>query len=203
MKNKLILLLIAIMLVFSAGVANAAYNLEIIPGGLVEVTDHSTVFFDVIFNSEDSVSLSTYTFNMYYDDSELTWNSGLTTLYAPYPLFSQMFGDLDGTTSGFIGNFNAGSFGGDATVSGSFTLAQLAFDVGSPALDGSPDVWFDTAVDSRYGFTVDGSEVLMSDMSILGTGPDVAIVPEPLSSALFVVGGVALGFRRLRKRVSG
>lgn len=205
MKQKILLLMCAVMLVFGATGA-AAYNLEIVPGGPVDVTGESTVFFDVVFNPQGTVDVGTYTFNMFYDDTELTWNSELTTTSAPSPLFSQFLGDLNGTTPGFIGNFNAAGFSGDATLSSSFTLSQLAFDVTSPVLDGSADVWFDTTADSRFGFTVDGSSVLMSDMPISGTGPDVystPVVPEPVSMVLFGVGSVVLAGRRIVKRRHG
>jgi hypothetical protein len=210
MKQKLVLLIIALMLVFGAGAANAAVgtsSLEILPGGSADVTGESTVFFDVVFNPQGTIVTEGYTFNMFYDDTELTWNSGLTTTSAPIPLFSQLLGPLDGTTSGFIGNFNATALIGAATLSAPFTLAQLAFDVNisgvnAPVGDGSPDVWFDTREDVRYAFNfggIGGSNILMSEMVISGTSPDIAVAPEPVSSTLFIIGAATLGFRRFRK----
>ena len=164
------------------------------------MTGLSTVFFDVVFNPQGTVDVGTYAFNLFYDDAELMWNSGLTTISAPSPLSSQMLGPLDGSTSGFIGNFNAASFGTDATLSSPFTLAHLAFDVASPVQDGSADVWFDTTMDTKFGFTVNGSGVLMGNMPINNNLPSIAVVPEPVSSALFIIGGATLGLRRFRKK---
>jgi len=200
----------SIVLLVSLGIwlsQAGAYELQITPSGTVDVTGQSIVYFDLVFDPQgESINFGTYTFNVLYDASELAWNSNSSSTYAPSPLIPQLLGGLEEPTPGEIWNFNAGSFTGYATLDTPFTLAHLAFDVVNPVWDGTADVEFDTRVDNRFGFTINNSNIIMADMPVSTNTPDVGtstvppVVPEPVSSVLFIVGGSTLGLWRYRRR---
>ncbi len=76
MKNKLILLVVAVMLL-SVATMSAAYDIEIIPAGSLDAKGQNNIFFDIIFNSDpDGNTLKGYSFQLLYDNTELTRDSG-------------------------------------------------------------------------------------------------------------------------------
>jgi hypothetical protein len=76
---------------------------------------------------------------------------------------------------------------------GSFvTLGTVAFTIDSPTNDGLADLWFDTE-SAGHGFAVDGVTTPMSEITINGPLPDLTVMPEPISSTLFAIGGATLG----------
>ncbi len=209
MKQKIFISVAIILLMLSSGAM--AFDVQIVPGSLpYDATGQTTVYFDVVFNSDLSGNtLGGLVLNFYYDNVELTWNSLLSTPGPlPSPLVPGAFGGPFETTSGKIENFNAGlqpSTATAPTVTGSLVLGTIAFDVApginAPSPDSFSDVWFDTSSPGT-GFTIDGNNISMSAMSV-NTGPDVyaaTVVPEPVSSTLFIIGGATLGFIRFRKK---
>ncbi|GBE32242.1 hypothetical protein BMS3Bbin05_01151 [bacterium BMS3Bbin05] len=211
MKSKLILLILSVMLVFGATKA-VAYNLDIVPATSVDVTGQTMFFVDVVFTPDmGGNTFGDYGFNLFYDNLELTWNSVNTILSPPSPL-SAPFAPFEMSPD----NGQVFSFSGslpltipptsDPTMTNAFTLATVAFSVDSPGVnistaDGFADVWFDITT-AGTGFTINGAPVSMSSMPIGSMNTDVfaiTVVPEPVSSALFIVGGATLGLRRFRK----
>ncbi len=207
------MLLIVLMAAFGAKQAGA-YSLEIQPNGVVDVAGVDPFFFNIVFNPDPSdVSLDDYQFNVFYDAVEIDWDLSLSTFTSPSPLVPQMFGDPTETTNGRIDGiagfvcFFSGCGSANIAGSGPITLATLAFHanvgINNPVPDGSPDVWFDissTGSGTGTGFFTDSGFTAMSSVAINGTGSDVVVTPEPVSSALFLVGGATLGFRRFRKK---
>jgi len=120
----------------------------------------------------------------------------------------ELFGPPSESTSGLISNFNGASLGSDVTINSSYTLATVAFDVAAginnPA-DGLPDVWFDIGTGLEE-FTIDGTTVPVSQMTISGASPDVYVLPEPVSMILFIAGGATFGigtyWRKRKQRLA-
>jgi len=91
------------------------------------------------------------------------------------------------------------SGGVPALISGSVTLATIAFDIDILSSDGYGDIWFSTQSIGK-DFNIDGNVVSMSSLPVSGEGHDVSapIVPEPTSSLLFIAGASALALRCCR-----
>ncbi len=199
MKKTVIGLLIVLMAAFGATQAGA-WSLELTPSGVIDVIGQTSFDVDVWFNPEGSARLDNYAFNLFYDTSELSWNSGNTSYSPPSGLSHELLGPISETTSGFIQNINAATFATGPTLTVNTNLATISFDLVNPGVVADAvDVWFDTA-QGPAAFTVDGTATTMNNVSINGIGPDVVVTPEPVSSALFLVGGATLGFRRFKRR---
>ena len=212
MKKVLILIIIALMAVCGTLEADAWY-LDIMPTGSLDVTGQSSIFFDIVFTPDTGGNtFGDFGFNLFYDNLELTWNSLNTVLSPPSPLSAPFAPFEMGADTGQIFSFS-GSLPltvpptPDPSMTNAFTLATVAFNVdnsgvNNPTADGFADVWFDVTA-AGTGFTIDGAPISMSSIPVGSTNTDVfatTVVPEPISSALFVVGGATLGFRRFWKR---
>ncbi len=203
MKKVMVLIIIALMAAWGVSEADA-WNLDIVPVGSLDATGNSSIFFNIVFNSDVGGNvLDNYAFNIFYDTSELTWNSIQTTVSPPSPLFPQ-FGLPTQSPAGSINMFNGATFSSGANINGSVTLANVAFNIHTPVGNGSPDVWFDTVtLPGQEAFTVDNVLTNMNTVKIGGSNTDVfatTVVPEPVSSALFIVGGAVMGVRRYWKK---
>jgi hypothetical protein len=200
---KKIIFIILTLAIFTGTLNAMAYNVSIVPSGSLDVTGQSTIFFDIVFNPDIGGNLfDTYGFSLFYDTTELSWNSDSTITYPPSPL--TQIGLLVENTSGLIENFNGIVISGTPpTLTAATTLATVAFDVVTPGIniprpDGAVDLWFNTSGVGQ-GFTIDTKNIPISQMTRMETS-DVFITPEPVSSLLFVVGGMILAAKRYLKR---
>ena len=177
--------------------AAMAYNFEIIQGGTVDVSSMNSISFDIMFNPDPGGNtFGTYAFNLFYDTSELQFNSATST--PPTPLV-ELFGPAYQDADGHIANFNGASFAVDPTIATSKKLASVVFNINKPGLvsDGQSDVRFD--YDPNYTFTIDGQNVPLTAQNTIN-GANV-VAPEPVSSILFLTGGAVMGIRRFCKKV--
>lgn len=201
MKKRIICLCI----VFGAAAASLqseAYYLELVP---IDRNSQSTFYIDIIFNADpQGNSLGNYGFDLYYDNAELTWNQPHTIWSPPPPLFT-LFPPFEdpihaGQIQGISGLIPLGG-GGPAEVTGTATLATIAFDMGILRSDGHADIWFDIQ-SAGQGFEIDNNVVPMSSMPISGEGHDLSatVVPEPAGATLFIAGATAFAMRCFRRK---
>lgn len=221
MKKIFIALCIILGIVLFYIKANAFY-VSLNPSGSVDITGQATFQVEVWFYPDiDGNTFGNWQFSLLYDTSELTWNSSLTSYGTmPSPLLNDLWGTYSESTPGRIENFNALKFppnASDASVSSPLLLVTVGFDVtgGTNVVsDAQPDVWFDTVTPSGDGFTVDGTAYFMytghSSGNIMPTSASnvdvyasTTVVPEPVSSALFIVGGATLGIGRIIRKREG
>jgi hypothetical protein len=221
MKKTILAVIMALQLLFIAGyqTADASYSIEIMPGGQIDDSAFTNVIFDVVFHPDAGGStLGNWVFNLYYDPVELSLVSA-NVGSLPSPLWANGQGfPTDSSPGGHITNFNGVKipvFAGDPTVNSDLILASVEFNIASKQpWDGQPDLWFDTGVNQTIN--VDGqvwywnasdpsctpsctTVITAGDLPDVGTGAP-PVVPEPVSSILFVVGGATLGLRRYRNR---
>ncbi len=171
MKKIFVFILVAAVFLFGRSEAKA-YSLIILPqAGAMDVNNsQSTVSFNIVFHPDAGGSmLGNWNFNIYYDSSELTWNSAQTSLGTmPSPLVAELFGNPFQNTSGLIENFNGMLFPPNASspnVNGDLTLATIVFDVIAGVSDGNADVWIDNS--DLMHFNVNGSAVSLANVPVV------------------------------------
>jgi hypothetical protein len=199
MKKAIVCLLIAFIAVLGSQQAKA-YYLELVP---VDINGQSIFYLDIVFNADaEGNMLGNYGFDLYYDNTELTWNQ-LNTVWSPPPPLSTLFPPFEremnpGLIQGISGLMLL-SGGGPAEITDSLTLATIAFDIEILSSDSNVDIWFDIHSIGK-GFNIDGNVVSMSSMPVSGEGLDVSapLIPEPASSLLFIAGASALALRYFR-----
>jgi hypothetical protein len=189
--------MLTVGLIFVMSMNTLAYNLEIISMPDTGVDPRDTVFFDIVFHPDSGGNLfGDYGFNIYYDNTELTWNPGATTVTPPAPLnvLFQPFENSSG--SGMINGISSlapFSSAGDAILFRPVTLVRLAFSPGSTVQDSAGDIWLDTG-STGTGFTIDGRRVSAAFMPVSYKGTDIHVssggvtAPEPAGAVLFVAG---------------
>ena len=193
MRSKILLLAMAFIMMLSS--AAMAYNFEISPTGRVDVGAATSINFDVFFNPDPAGNtFGTYSFALFFDNSELQWNAASTTQTPPSPL-TALFGDPYLDSADHISNFNGASFAADPTINTRTKLASVAFNIMNTDDDGIADVWFDKT--QLSSFTIGGNSVSITDQNS-NLGANVA--PEPVSTILFLSGGAVMGIRRFWKK---
>ncbi len=171
MKKLVVFIIVAAIIVIGISEAKA-YSLRILPqAGAMDVnSDQSTVTFNIVFHPDAGGSLlGNWNFNLFYDSSELTWNSAQTSLGTmPSPLVTELFGSPLQNTSGLIENFNALLSPPNAAIpniSGDLILATIVFDVTAGVSDGNADVWIDNS--DLMHFNINGSAVSLANVPVV------------------------------------
>lgn len=171
MKKLVVFILVVAIIVIAISEAKA-YSLRILPQtGAMDVNSaQPTVTFNIVFHPDTGGSLlGNWNFNLFYDSSELTWNSTQTSVGAmPSPLSASLFGTPFENTTGLIENFNGLLSPPNAispTITADLMLATIVFDVTAGVSDGNADVWIDNS--DLMHFNVNGSPVLLANLPVV------------------------------------
>jgi hypothetical protein len=152
---------------------------------------------EVVMDS-GSDSLAAFGYSLWWDTGELNApTAGDITTYA----FDTVWADFgySNISSPYIYNFAQGNIADppNGYSDGPYTgiVASIVWTAWNPVTDGLSDntLGFYSGLDTAYD----------KDSNIITPvfqGGSVNIVPEPVSAVLFVIGGTALGFRRLQKK---
>lgn len=199
MKIVIALMLVAFTAMFGATQADADWFIDVTPVSTptLDVTMNAPYSVEIGFNTESTGhSLGTYVFSLLYDTSEIAWVFATTTNTPPSPLVT-LFGPPYESVPGQIVNFHGASFGSDAVIAADsrVVLATVGFDVFAPVGDGINDAIIDVSRIGTDNFTVDGVNYVIDTVDIR-----MPVVPEPISSTLFLIGGATLGFRHFVRR---
>lgn len=131
--------------------------------------------------------------------------------------FSQTYTEPTLLTINLYVVIGSDSLGGMGTTSWDYYLHNLTpgtYNFGAKTATADALVWLTesepikySVVNANMNYNVIGPGPYEWDQVIFNGSPVTAavtgtIVPEPVSSTLFIIGGATLGFRRLRKRVS-
>ena len=204
MKKYVILIAtISIILFSTANNACASWYFEL------DNTNNDNVF-DIWFRADETITLDSYTLIFGYDTGEMAWSpSGVGVLGTDYthvppsPLF-EGFGspyETPNAGSGYITNFSAMTFVGNAELTGDYKLGTLIYTILPSAVqDDADDLWWELS-DPNFYFLVNGVEYFpgvdgYGDHLNAGEGLDTV----PIPGAIWLFGSGMLGLIGIRRR---
>ena len=204
--NRFYLLLLMMSIIIGPSLASAATTFRMdmdanTPGLQTDIWllpgQSFTSNIEVVMDDSND-SLATFGYSLWWDTTELnTPEAGDITTYALDTDWADFgYGSI---SSPYIYNFAQGNIADppNGYSEGALTsvVASIVWTAWNPVTNGSSDntLGFYSGLDTAYN---------KDNNSFTPTfeGGRVNLVPEPISSILFVIGGVALGFRRLQKK---
>jgi len=158
----------------------------------------------VVILDSDTDSLSSFSYSLWWDDTELSI-SGMNNI-STYPLEST-WQDLLCHSMSVSGIFNCGQINILGHSEGPLTsvVTTIEWTADNPVTDDSLDmgIYFHSG-DFSMGIMPDGAfDKNASPVSVSFGGGSVHLAPEPVSSILFLTGGATLGLKRYWSRKRG
>lgn len=154
--------------------------------------DNQAVF-EIVLNTNESITLSGYALSFYYDIEELKYTGHNNSPESSWGLMKDIIGKFSvDEAAGSISNFNAMSFSPVDIAPGSYALGTLSFDIVDSIIDGNSDIMWDIN-DPMISCTINGTgydgksgsiaEVLTPAVTDTGTVTQFPYLLQPGSSA--------------------